>query len=106
MASHFGRVFKRALCNLTVGQNIGSLDGSNRLRGLFAPYPVSTEPKPDAAAEKGGAAEPDAEILGCGLASIANTEQKGNTSMNSIRLRRPLGWKKDTAVEGRPKAMK
>lgn len=49
------------------------------------------------------ACDPIAALCGCGSARSASTVQIGNTSMNSMRLSSPLGWKNDTAVEGMPK---
>lgn len=52
------------------------------------------------------ACDPSEELVGIGSASRASTVHTGNTSMNNIRLSSPLGWKKDTAVDGTPKPIR
>lgn len=42
---------------------------------------------------------------GCGEPSIASIAQTGKTSMKSIKLSKPEGWKKLIAVDGNPKAI-
>lgn len=52
------------------------------------------------------ACEPTELLVGRGSASNARTVQIGKTSINNIRLSSPLGWKKDTAVDGIPKPIR
>ena len=52
------------------------------------------------------ACDPSAVLCGWGSASNASTEQIGKTSIKSIKFKSPLGWKKDTAVDGTPKPIR
>lgn len=82
----------------TVGQNRGMRTGSSsdKCRSRMA----------CAAAGSVTVCAPNDVLCGCGSPRKARMVQKGNTSMNSIMFRRPLGWKNETNVEGMPKPIR
>ena len=86
--------------NRTVGQKSGMRAGKHRAKGVFCAFPAPWTVDGSIAVWA-----PSAALCGCGTARNAKSVHMGKTSIKSMRFNRPLGWKKDTSVEGTPKPM-